>query len=147
MKVTVQKENMTRKVYLRNILQNEISKIASEWNILMVKNITDIPAAILHQNSFFSPSLFQTCLYQTLVCTVSRCWKRSFKLFFWKELQDIKIQLQYSRLLICVNYSMFLKNKTILLCVVYFAVLQECFYIKFYLPEINVIQNTEMMDR
>lgn len=32
--------------------------------------------------------------------------------------------------------------------VVYFAILQEsCFYIKFYLPEINVIQNTEMMDR
>lgn len=43
---------------------------------------------------------------------------------------------------------MFLKNKTILLCAVYFAILQEfCFYIKFYLPEINVIQNTEMMDR
>jgi len=30
----------------------------------------------------------------------------------------------------------------------YFAVLQECwFYIKFYLPEINVIQNIEMIDR
>lgn len=57
-------------VYPRNTLQNEISKITSELNMLMVKNITDVPAAILHQNS--PPYLFQTYLYQTILRTVSR---------------------------------------------------------------------------
>jgi len=46
MKVKVQNENMTRYVYLRNTLQNETSRIASELNMLMAKNISDITVAI-----------------------------------------------------------------------------------------------------
>lgn len=49
----VQKENMTGYVYLRNALQNEIREIASELNLLMVKNISYNPGAILHQDSSF----------------------------------------------------------------------------------------------
>lgn len=45
---------MTRYVYLRNALQNEIRKIATELNMIMVKNISDTPGVILHQDSSFS---------------------------------------------------------------------------------------------
>lgn len=88
-------------VYLRNTLQNDISKITSELNMLTVQNISDVTAAILHQNS--SPYLFQTCLHQMLICTISRCWKRSVKLFIWKELQDAIIIVQTINLCKLVN--------------------------------------------
>lgn len=62
---------MTRYVYLRNELQNEIRKIASELNLLMVKNISDIPGAILHQESTFP--LSSKLFFKTIHMSISRC--------------------------------------------------------------------------
>lgn len=97
MKVTAQKENTGRYMYLKNTLQNGISKIASELNYVNDEEYKRCPSCnFTSKLLFLSLSLPKLSLSSAHMCSF-KMLKEEFRTFLLEKLQDaITVVQDYS---------------------------------------------------